>query len=103
MKLNITIINILFLRYLETVTEKWRKRRLEDLKEDLFDPDETELDKKAYEITDELNEKFKQNDKDKRTVQSVIDVSFFRILKAFLRNFMIRIFERTSSEISLNL
>ena len=62
---------------METVTEKWRKRRLEDLKEDLFDPDETELDKKTYEITDELNEKFKQNDKEKRTVQSVIDVSFF--------------------------
>ena len=67
----------LFFRFLETVTEKWRKRRLEDLKEDLFDPDENELDKKAYEITDELNEKFKQNDKEKRTVQSVIDVSFF--------------------------
>lgn len=98
-----TIINILFVRFLETVTEKWRKRRLEDLKEDLFDPDETELDKKAYEITDELNEKFKQNDKDKRTVQSVIDVSLFRILEAFLKNFMIRIFERTSSEISLYL
>ena len=98
-----TIINILFVRFLETVTEKWRKRRLEDLKEDLFDPDETELDKKVYEITDELNEKFKQNDKDKRTVQSVIDVSLFRILEAFLKNFMIRIFERTSSEISLYL
>ena len=67
----------LYFRFLETVTEKWRKRRLEDLKEDLFDPDENELDKKAYEITDELKEKFKQNDKEKRTVQSVIDVSFF--------------------------
>ena len=32
---------------METVTEKWRKRRLEDLKEDLFDPDENELDKKV--------------------------------------------------------
>ena len=56
--------------FVRTVTEKWRKRRLKDFTEDFFDiQDEEEVDE-----NEELRKKLKENDANKTTIESVLEV-----------------------------
>ena len=68
-------------RFLTSVTEKWRKRRLGDFKQGWEDLEETYAEtQEKIELDDELREKLRQNEKQKKTVQSVIDVRFYFLM-----------------------